>query len=399
MPKPAAPLASALTFALLGLGLAYSCSSNGGPDEVPFSPERQEVLRAVGKCTVDATTNFAEQAKKLREALDSHAEDPSDADRLDAAQSAWKSAMSTWQLSELAQFGPSGLSSAVESGGAIGGQDLRDQIYSWPLINSCRVDRALVTKEYEELEDLDVNAKGLDTLEYLLFNHDEDSTCAATVDIVSEGSWEKLDDLQKRRADYALSIAQEVEANAKKLREAWDTDKGDFYSELVNAGQSGGYPNQAEAIDAVVRALMYLDVVVKDLKLGEPMGQGVSCPDDQCPDDFEHQFAGVSKSSIEQNLAGFASLYRGCDDESYGFDQLLKDTDQELIDEDITAALTEVEKALEAIEEEDLRKTQKDHPEQLTALFDAIKKITDVLKNELADTLGAVLHTVDGDND
>ena len=48
---------------------------------------------------------------------------------------AWKTAILSWQKIELLQIGPAGISTV-----RIGGQDLRDQIYSFPLSLPCRVE-------------------------------------------------------------------------------------------------------------------------------------------------------------------------------------------------------------------------------------------------------------------
>ena len=56
---------------------------------------------------------------------------PTDAaEALGVAQEAWFDTMRTWQVAELMQIGP-----AASSLTAIGGQDLRDVVYSWPTVN------------------------------------------------------------------------------------------------------------------------------------------------------------------------------------------------------------------------------------------------------------------------
>ncbi len=400
MTQLAARFSLPLTLGLLGLGVAYSCSTDTAPDRVPFSPERQEVLRSAADCSLRLAADFEETAKRLSEELDAYAEDPDDTDQRDEARTAWAAAMQSWQVAEVAQFGPAGRTGSVESGGAVGGMDLRDQIYSWPLINSCRIDRALVESEYEDsVSALEINAKGLDALEYLLFSDGDDSTCPATVDIIADGTWDEVDDLDGRRADYAAAIGKELLNKAEELHEAWSEDGDDFYTNLVEAGQSGSYPSQADALDAVVRALIQVDVVVKDLKLAEPMGLGVSCTDEQCPEDFEHQFAAVSKTSITSNIEGFSRMYHGCEAEAYAFDELLKDTDAESIDAEIQAALRRIDDALSDIDDDDLRIAQTEQREELDELYAAVKSLTDILKNEFTDTLGTILHSVGGDND
>ena len=66
------------------------------------------------------------------------------------------------------QLGPAG-----DSLKFVGGQDLRDEIYSWPLTNPCMVDQRTARGEYAEatfFDDVLVNSTGFDALETLLFS-------------------------------------------------------------------------------------------------------------------------------------------------------------------------------------------------------------------------------------
>src|SRR5690606_29393153 len=103
---------------------------------------------------------------------------------------AWREAMVLWQRAELTQLGPTGLMGSV-----LAGEDLRDEIYSWPLVNPCRIDQELVAKSYEDTDQLAsalINLRGLDALEYLLFHDGPGNACAATVSINKDGSWDAI---------------------------------------------------------------------------------------------------------------------------------------------------------------------------------------------------------------
>ena len=55
---------------------------------------------------------------------------------LASAQAAFVDTMKIWQELEVMQIGP-----AASSLSAIAGEDIRDEIYSWPTVNACRIDQ------------------------------------------------------------------------------------------------------------------------------------------------------------------------------------------------------------------------------------------------------------------
>ena len=88
---------------------------------------------------------------------------------LGEVQEDWREAMLIWQELELMQVGPSA-SSLTDAAGL----DIRDEIYSWPTTNPCRVDQYTASERYRESgsfedESIKVNAYGLDALEQLYF--------------------------------------------------------------------------------------------------------------------------------------------------------------------------------------------------------------------------------------
>ncbi len=161
-------ISCALLVALLAMGCDKEETTPGPTETGPGSLElRQDVLSqaadTIETTYVDAETGFV----ALGEALEG--------DDLEAKRSAFVSAMDTWQRAEVMNVGPAGMAGRVA-----GGEDLRDQIYSWPLSNACAVDQELVAMSYESAEtlrDQPVNRRGLDALEYLLFVEGFDNAC------------------------------------------------------------------------------------------------------------------------------------------------------------------------------------------------------------------------------
>ena len=392
-------LGAAVALGAIALAMASSsaCGEEGGGEKQGgIEPARTRVLESSAQCALETSRDFLTKADALVSAAAALEAAPTDAAKLSAAQTAWQDAMSQWQRAEMMQFGP-----AASSTAAVGGQDLRDEIYSWPLVSTCRVDQKIVEQVWQgPLATEAVNARGLDSIEYLLFHAGPENDCAATNLINTDGSWQAITDLESRRAAYAHAAAKDVQARAQTLTSSWEPAEGDFVAKLADAGKSGPYPSQKEALNAVSDALFYVELVVKDAKLAKPLGMTPECVAASCPETLEHQTAKRAKRSIADNMAGFALLYRGCGPGATGFDGLLRDKGGAAVADKIDAALLDVDAKILAIEEDDLAEALAQDQPSVLALYEAVKRLTDVLKTEFVMVLDVEIpQTVGGDND
>src|SRR5690606_28612400 len=195
----------------LALLLAQSCgnSSEGEPyrEDPALEEERRAFLKAYAKkVVVPLYADVETLSGELLTTLEAHDKELT-SESLLAAQAAWKELISLWQRAELMQVGPTApLQYYPESG-----EDLRDEIYSWPFGNPCRVDQQLVEAGYADLSllrEAGPNSYGLDALEYLLFHVEDSNSCSALASINEEGTWDELvaaEELAAARAAYALS--------------------------------------------------------------------------------------------------------------------------------------------------------------------------------------------------
>lgn len=397
---PSSPALRALGALLIGSGITYSCVERPTEDE-PIDPTVRATLESSAACAMSQADEFLEAARTLHSKVEAWAESPDDADARSEAQDAWTEAMLSWHRTEPMTFGPAGSSSSVDEGGAVGGRDLRDLIYSWPLINSCRIDQAIEVQAYDgDLGAEPINAQGLDAIEYLLFYDAPESSCLATTAIVADGRWDAIDDLMQRRADYATAAASLVRDHANTLKNAWDPEGEDFLASFVQAGENGPFETQTEALNAVIDAIFYVEKLVKDQKLAIPLAISEECTEELCPEDVEHEFSGLSKRSIRENIVGFELILEGCGDDPIGLAGLLVDKGAELDADELRDAVSGVYDALDAIEEDDLIDALAEDPDSVRDLYDAVKVLTDLLKNDLVEILEVnVPSSVGGDND
>ena len=353
-----------------------------------------DALAGVGPAVVEpALERFVAETEALEEAVtawSSALESGGDADaaRTDA-QARWRSAMAVWQELEVMQIGP-----AASSLTAIAGEDLRDEIYSWPTINPCRIDQETVAGSWDDAGYFTgnlVNSYGLDAIEHLLFA-EADNACPSQVDINADGSWDALgeDGVAESRAAMSAVLVAEVLRQGQVLQERWREEVD------LSAGDGSVYSSQQEALGAVSDALFYLDLVTREQKLGQPLGLQ-DCAEALCPEDVEGVESGSSIAAIQANLVGFVALFSG--GEGTGLDDVLDElghgdlSEQLLADADAALALAgDLEGPLDA--------AIVDRTAEVTALYDAIKEITDALKGDVATVLVLqVPAEAAGDND
>jgi predicted lipoprotein len=374
------------------------CEQKGSGD-APIDASLSALLESAGpNVIVPALADAEAKALALDEALArleatlTAGDDPA-ADQL-AAQAAWRAVMSSWQRVELMQLGPLGSSLT-----ALGGEDLRDEVYSWPSVNPCRVDQVTADGSYADeaffTESL-VNTTGLDAVEHLLFAAAEND-CPAQVTPNSDGAWEALgpDEVARRRAAYARKLTAGV---LTALDDAQARFVEDGFSEALALSSSNTpYESEQQALNAVYDALFYLELRTKDKKLATPLGLR-DCGETICPDDVEHLPSGFGGPAIAANLAGFRALYTGQD--GAGVDDLLVELGHGDVNDAVIAGLNDADAAVAALGDTPLTELLVNEPEKVLAAHDAVKVVTDLLKGDVATLLALQIPAeAAGDND
>lgn len=373
--------------ALAGLALLQPLGCKPAEDPLDEAQIRT-VLEGVGPRVIvpaldevePLVDTLADATAALRDTL--AAEEDAEAART-AARQAFANAMVGWQKIEVLQLGP------AASADHPAGEGIRDEVYSWPTVNPCRVDQEIVAAEWDQADFFEtrlVNAYGLDAIEYLLYA-DATNACPSQVDINADGTWDTLseDEIDLRRATFAAALAVKATEHIDTLQTRWDPAGGDLGGQLASAGEEGSpWASPRDALDDVYQALFYLEEATKDGKVGLPAGILDECAATTCPEDTELLRSGLSREAIAANLDGFETLFRGGDGE--GLDDLLIAVGHGDIDTAVTADLTEARAALAALETP-LDQAVVDDAEGVQRLYDALKAIADDLKGDIATVL------------
>lgn len=386
----------------LAASLALLCCTepSSRPPSAPTSQREAQLLEAAGRCLQEDYASFAGVVEALATATEQLVASPDDQGRWAEARSAWEAAIDRWQELEPRHLGP------AASATTPGGQNLREEVYSWPLISRCSVEQTLVNQGYlsPDFAALSlVNARGMAALEYLLFFEGTDNACGPQVKINTDGSWAAIDaaELRRRKAAYARSAAADVLRRARTLADAWAPGKGNFSGTLASAGPENSTFSSAQiAFNTISDVLLtQLDQDTKDRKVGRPLGL-VDCTG-ACLDGIESRFSKNSKKHVLANLRGARKVLVGCGDGSgSGLDELLRARGAGDLATRVEQVLDAATQAAEGISPDDLETAIGQNRPSVEASHTAIKNLTDVLRNEFVLVLGLQLPAlVAGDND
>jgi uncharacterized protein len=345
--------------------------------------------------------DFRTRATALVAAATAYKASLSEADLM-TLREAWRQAMQVWQHAEVLQVGPAGSMTT-----ALGGEDRRSEIYSWPTVNACRVDQELTEDAHSDAGTLGsemVNTRGLDAMEYLLFGDLELNECKSQSAINAEGTWQALVDageLPARRAAYLHSISVLVAQEAESLVDVWEDDETGFLAELSEAGVSSEvYASAQHALNAISDAMFYVEKQTKDMKLAHPAGIS-TCEEATCPDALESRWAHHSRENVLANVQALQWLFHGGPDAetALGFDDVLTEMGASALATDFGTNLSMAVNALSSMDMSFVEALSSD-PQAVIDIYDVVKGATDLLKTEFVGTLDLEIpNRAAGDND
>ena len=343
------------------------------------------MLASLGRdCFIESFRELSSESELFSEVALEFQKSPTEENRI-KAQEALVSLNKIWQRVELFQVGP--LMPITNAGG----QGLRSEFYSWPLVSGCNVDIALVNKKYElaEFATSTIKERGLDVMEYLLFNSSEISACDPSNAIITSGSFAAItaEDMSQRKADYLYAAAMNFQEQAEVLLNAWLPSEGAYLNEFAAAGNgSNVYASEAEVLNGLYDALFYTESELRELKLAEPLGKK-DCLTSTCPEKVEFQNSNLSKAAIIANIQGIRDLLEGCGKDKYGFDDLLISKDAGALAEQMIQALDKVEAAANALPDDGVKADLA--PEGLAdQLYVELSTFVTLMRGEFATLLG-----------
>ncbi len=354
------------------------------PEDASDAPARRALLRSLSEQVIlPSYKNASSAAAALSTAASKFAASPDDANRK-AVQAAWTKAMLAWEHAEVLQLGPASSVGPYHPGGA----NLRDQIYFWPVVDSCGIDRCLVTKCYEQKDFASAslpNVRTLSALEILLFDARTETACPPDHKVVTAKAWQGIaKELDARRAAYARACAADVLARTSQLvKEYGDT----FEAELTSAGEGSElFETSLEATDALAVALLYISSYTKDRKLA----RAVFCTSESCASETEHPYAKVSKESIAANLEALGDVMQGMGGAKGGLYGFASARGAVQFPAKLEVLLYDAQSAVNALPGT-LEEAVTTHSAESKALFQAVEDLSSYLKSDMPSALDVEL--------
>ena len=374
----------------ISLGAALGC---GGGDKPPAACEpdpsddgraallahlANDVLRPIH-------TSFAAHAAALTPAITAYcaALDAGDAGAtLDAARGAWRDAFDAWQPADALLVGPA----------AMDNKTLRDNIYAWPLISACDLDRDTASR-FANPAGYDVTTKlarvrSLASIEYLLFTTSTDHNC-----LNAPPGWDALmPDLPRARCRLAEALAVDVAVQGAALAAAWQPEGGNFAAAIAGAGQcESSIATRRDALNLISDAMFYVESMVKDMKVAEAAGIAMNAcgtVGEPCLREVESPLADRESFAIRADLAALEQAFTGTTPagDGPGFDDLLRGLGQGELGDRMAAKIDAAIVAADALPDSFIGALTTDY-QKVVDMHAALSLFTDDLKTQFVTVL------------
>ena len=304
--------------------------------------------------------------QKLIEAVNAFKELPTEKSLTDL-KNTWSEAFMFWEQAETYNIG------------VIRNSFVHSQIHEWPVnvdaIKGSIAGETVIDEDY--IANLGVLSKGYGAIEYLLFH----TTEAKVLDEMS------ADENAQNRLDYLVSLAKNLNTNAKSLQELWVATESSFKTRL----ESGVNGSQNLTVNAVIAELETIK-----LKKLEQIINNAESPEIR----LEAFYSGTSREAILVNLEVLQKTYTGnFEGEGFGMEDYLVDVLDRADLNDLILAEFHEAIALFNETEESLQSLAVNNPEKIVELRDAVTEIIALLKNDYSSAANIVVTFNDNDGD
>ncbi|HEY0298249.1 MAG TPA: imelysin family protein [Arachidicoccus sp.] len=290
---------------------------------------------------------------------------------LNTAQSDFAKLATNWGLAVPYNFGPMQTNSL----------QYPIDTYPWPA-NTTKIETEVSGQGNAATAGTDV--EGMKSLEYLLFDKSGNAAVLTKYTTASDAA---------NRKKYLISVATDLQTKTASLKSGWTN----YLSSFV--GAKGNDVNSSLSL-IINNMSIYLDVV-KNMKIGNPIGMGVKLNDNKVhPDQIEYPLSEESLPVMIANMQSMKDVFDG--GSGQGIDDLLnylkaQSNGQNLstvIDNQFNDAITKLKAINPPYVTAITTQTQ-----QLQAIYTSIKALLAYIKVDMANNLGVTITFTDNDGD
>ena len=328
-----------------------------------------------------------------------------EASQLENVKTLWNEASDAYAATEVHSVGPADIDGVYR---------YRVSSYASAPLDKCGLDNSVVNQNSSDfsLASRPANQRGLGALEYLIFNSDQDHSCSPNT---APSGWNDLTvaNRKSQRCEYAVELANDVDAAADGIVDSWSADGSNYLAEFTSEESAG--EKLQELTDAII---VNMDKEAKDRKVGIPTGVKEECTSLSCPDKVERPYVQTSLAGVKANVQGFIDVINGGD--GRGFDDLFADEGYASTSDDMLAkaqaAVDNIDAATKSLYAQALAIDDASKQEACTnafvshdetyedysacALTGLLKDVTDILKIDFVTIVGVNLPgRVQADND
>ncbi|NEN24318.1 imelysin family protein [Cryomorpha ignava] len=297
------------------------------------------------------------------------------AENIEQVRTVWKTTLTQWQYAGVYDLGPASDNGLVS-------------FFNLYPVSTIHIEENIASGNYNLESAANINAVGLEAIDYLLFGLETDAEMLATFFTENPDHLTYLIDntnLLKTKAQTTLSAWQDGYATT--FKNASGTDIGSALGQLVNS------------------SIQYLEIHIRDAKIGIPSGAR-SSSGLPLPLQVEGYYNGsVSKEMLIKGMDGWKNMFNGNSrngDQGTGLDDYLKflgtSFDGNPLHEEINGRLTMAANQTEELAT-DLKTAVVNQQEECLSIFDELQRTIVLLKVDMTSAMGIQITYVDNDGD
>ncbi len=352
-----------------------SCNDDENPDGGNDNFDRQAMLVNLADNVIvpsydslnSATTSLKTKVEQLQGSVS--------AENIELAKSQWKKTLSAWQYAGVYNFGPASDRGLVA-------------LFNPYPVSETRIEENIASGNYNLESAVNINAVGLQAIDYLLFGIETES--------------ENLAEFFSNNPNYLLYLNDNVALLDSKIQSTLEEWNQSYRSTFVNATGTDIGSSLGQLVNSSIE---YLEIYIRDAKVGIPAGAR-SSSGFPLPAQVEAFYNGsISNEMLDKGLEGWKNMFLGNSldgNEGLGLDDYLiflgTTFDGNPLHEEILNRLSLAQEKTLALNN-DMKLAVVEEQDVCLEIFEELQRSIVLLKVDMTSAMGIQITYVDNDGD